>query len=108
MDLPESLCYVLEQICHLVYTVNMEDCWVQLLLLGPHVTISIPQTQSPGAMSISPYDLKTSTGEGLDTLPVTALELVWGVEPALYLCLCDSTDSGSATIYSSSAGQDCL
>ncbi|KAH0516950.1 Phospholipase A2 [Microtus ochrogaster] len=54
-------------------------------------------------MSISPYDLKASTWEGLGTLPVTALKLVWGDEPALYLFLCDSTDSGSATIYSGSA-----
>ena len=67
-----------------------------------------PSDPTPGAMYISSYDLKASTGEGLGTLPVTALELVWGVEPALYLCLCDSTDSGSATIYSGSVSQDCL
>lgn len=50
------------------------------------------------------YDFKASMGEGLGTLSVTALELGWGVEPALYLCLCDSMDSGSATIYSSQSG----
>ena len=45
---------------------------------------------------MSSYDLKASTEEGHGTLSVTTLELLWGVEPALSLCLWDSTDSGSA------------
>ena len=36
-----------------------------------------PSDPTPGAMSISPYDLKACTGEGFGTLPVTALRLVW-------------------------------
>lgn len=55
-------------------------------------------------MAPSPFDLKSSAGEGVGTLLVTALELVWGLEPFLFV----SAVSGSVNVYSSSASWDCL
>ena len=63
----------------------MEDCWVQLLLQGPHITISIPQTQ-PQEQCL--YLLMTSKlPQGRDLALCQSLHWSWcGVLSQPFIC----------------------